>query len=199
LRRRLSLGLLLILFGCTASVPSGEPSGQRAPILDFPPAFSEAQFGRSCVESRGYGAAQCQCALREVRQRFRGKDREIGLLYLQLTLIAEHDVEAITAWLGPGVGGACPPRPATPVPAEISRLHVAPSYLYGALKLIAVAPDRFKEWEHRDEILTVRSRCLPPPASIVRQARRIETCIEDSLQVGHCSRCHDYRGVDLLE
>ncbi|SMF33147.1 hypothetical protein SAMN06265365_111104 [Tistlia consotensis] len=199
--RPLLQGLLLLLpMACApaASVPWW-PYDTPAPILQDPPSFGEVQFRRSCVDSRGYAHSQCDCALRSIRQRFDGKDRKIALLYLQLTMVAEHDVQAIMAWLDPEDTGTCPPQPVGSVAGQIGRLHRAPAYLYGVLKLIEVSPDQFEDWAHRDEIQEVRNHCLPPPPSITHQAQRIESCIADALKIRHCSRCHDYRGVDLTQ
>ena len=172
---------------------------ERGPILDSPPAFGEGQLQRSCLEGRGYGEAQCACALRAVRRQFDGQDRQIAVLYLQLSLIAEHDIETITAWLDPDGDGSCPSTARSSITAEIGNRHLAPSYLYGALRTIRVDADRFKNWERRDEILEIRERCLPPPPEVLRQAGRIEACIEHALSIKHCSRCHDFRGVDLTQ
>lgn len=191
--RLLAAALLLWL------APFAAGAGERAPILTTPPTFGEQQFRLSCVDSRGYGKAQCDCALRAIRRDFDGRDRDIALLYLQLTMIAEHDVEAIMAWLDVGATGACPPQPSTPVSAAIAGRHLAPAYLYGVLSTLGIAPQAFKEWPHRDRLQAIRDRCLPVPAAISRQAQRIEACIEEALDIKHCSRCHDLRGVDLME
>ncbi len=193
--------LLLPLVLSLSLVASAGPSvaEERGPILDSPPSFGEGQFQRSCLQGRGYGEAQCACALRALRKQFDGQERRIALLYLQLALIAEHDVEAITLWLDPAGDGSCPSTARSSITAEIGSRHLAPSYLYGALRSLRVEVDHFKNWERRDEILEIRERCLPPPAAVLRQAGRIEACIEQALSIKHCSRCHDFRGVDLTQ
>ncbi|MEX2629921.1 MAG: hypothetical protein WD341_08280 [Tistlia sp.] len=198
-RRRPLLLHLLVLLALACLAPPAVAAEERAPILESPFSLGDAEFRRSCQRARGYSRDQCNCAVRALDRGFAGKDRDIGLLYLQLTLIAEHDVEAIMGWLEEGGDGPCPRKAAGPVVQEIARLHLAPGYLHGALRLLEISPERFKAWERRDEILAVRASCLPAPPSVVAQARRIEACIEEALEIKHCSRCHDYRGVDLME